>query len=500
MLSFLFALVALGVGIAASLAIFFVRADRRSTTDSQDRNALNIAIAEENRRAVAASTSPEVADEASSEIDAALLADILDDSQEPSRFKTRWPLICMAVLIPSIALCLYWFSWGSPGTLLLEDAAALLESDGGPPDEKAIVALLEDYVEIQSEDQKAWLSLMSFRWFQGDREAFLETHKQAELAGHVSAYGDSLRLLDAFGERRLDLTAYEQGVRKRLKEVQEDSAVVAMFEAIEHTAEGSFLDANRAWENILGQSDLFGLHQTAVLGQRASRQRLEPPELQKITVDVTLEQRFSDKRWLYVYARQDAKSAPLAVAKRLVGGQRRLQVTLDDSLTMQPTLLLSTANEVVVNARLSASADALAQEGDIVVSSESVRPVDQPRVRLSFGDKQRIAQVHLNADFEVSPTEVVFIIVRKRDVSAPPLAVRRVFGPLPSESIEISFADAMLPNANQFDPTNLEVLARWSESAMAQARPSDVSSAPIAFELGDTIELSLHAPESKKSE
>ena len=273
-----------------------------------------------------------------------------------------------------------------------------------------------------------------------------------------------------------------------------------MLEAIEYTAEGSFLQANRAWENILGQADLFGLHQTALLGQRATRQRLEPKKHPKIVVDVSLEQSFPNKNWLFVYARETAQSPPLAVAKRLVGQQRRFEITLDDSLTMQPTQKVSAASELTVSARLSATADVLTQEGDLVVSSRPVQISERPRVQLKFGFAHRVALVKLMANFEVAPTEAVFIIVRKRDVSGPPVAVRKVYGPLPTEGIEISFTDTMLSSVSEFSSSNLEIQARWSKSGLAEVRPEDISSAAESFSLGDTVTLTLSEPIANSSE
>ena len=491
MTEILLLLAAIGVVVAGALAFVLLRVTRSQLAESADRNAVNVAIADDNREMLASSLASRDAEEADVEIDIALLDDVPRDSTVEFQSTNRWSLLVPSILIPVAAIGLYWYVWGTPGTVLLEEAATYLEGEVNEANSRMVVERLQDYVAVHPENSRAWVSLMSFQWLRGDRNAFRETHKAAELEGHVSPFGDSLYLLEAFRLRRLDLTPYDQVVRERLRNVDQSAQVVAMLDAIEHTARGDLLAANRAWESVLNQRDVFELHPMASIGQRATRMRLEEPSSPKIVVSVSLEEAFSDKRWLFVYAKTSQDQPPLAVVKRPLVGQRRFDLTLDDSVAMTPSFSLSEAREVFITGRLSSSEDALAQSDDVELIRGSVDPRNQPRIELAFGTKTPIVTVKINTDDTMSPVESVFIIVRKRVVSGPPFAVRRVFGPLPRQAIEVTMADVMIPTVSASSMDELEVSARLSRTGSVVARPGDLESVSVPFELGAPVELTL---------
>ena len=499
MTGILLLLTTLGAVVAGVLAFVLLRVTRGESSENVDRNAVNLAIADDNREMLASSLESKEVEEANTEIDIALLDDVTQERTPHAPVTNRWPLIVTSILIPIVAISLYWYVWGTPGTVLLEEAATFLENDVNEANSRKVVAHLQDYVAIHPEDQRAWVSLMSFQWLLGDRDGFKKTHKTAELEGHVSPFGDSLYLLEAFRLRRLDLTRYDEVVRDRLRTVDQRSQVVAMLDAIEHTAGGDFLESNRAWEAVLSQRDIFELHPMATLGQRATRMRLEQPLFPKIVVSVSLEELYPDKRWLFVYAKVDQDQPPLAVVKRPLTGLRRFDLTLDDSVVMTSNSLLSDARDVFISGRLSSSEDALTQSDDVELTRGPVNAVNQPRVDLAFGAKKPIVTVKINIEDPLSPIESVFIIVKKRVVSDPPIAVRRVFGPIPRQAFEITLADVMIPTASASSMNELEISARLSRTGSANARPGDLESASIPFELGDSVELTLDQPVSAET-
>ena len=481
--------------MAAVLAYVFWRVGHRPSSAAVDRDEVNVAIASDNREMLTSAVMAEEAEESSVEVDLALLEDVKGESDNPPLKPTsRWPLFLVAALIPLIAFGLYWELWGRPGTVMLQDAADVLATEVNETTTRIVVDRLQGYVAVHPDDERAWVSLMSFQWLVRDREGFRTSHKAAELEGHVSPFGDSLYLLEAFRQRQLDLTPYDRLVRERLRDVDNSSQVVAMFDAIEYTAGGNFLAANRAWEDVLGQPDLFELHGMADLGQRATRTRLEPPIHPKIRVNVSLAETFPNMRWLFVYARASDNQPPLAVVKRPLNGRKRFDVVLDDSVSMQPNALLSQVGDVVVTARLSPSPDALAQSEDLHETSERVDTTSQPQVELAFGSDEVLVSAKLTSDRQISPVEAVFIIVKNRVVSGPPLAVRRVFGPISQDAIEVTLADMMMPGTDMSDLGELEVFARFSASSMASTNPGDIESASVPFELGSTVELTLDQP------
>ncbi len=496
MTQILLLLATIGVVVAAALAFVLLRATRNRLAESVDRNAVNVAIADDNREMLTSSLDSAEAEEADAEVDVALLDDVSRVSTPEVQSTTNWSLLVPSILIPIVAIGLYWYVWGTPGTVLLEEAASYLEGEVNEVRTRKVVEHLQDYVSVHPEDQRAWLSLMSFQWLLGDRDAFRETHKAAELEGHISPFGDSLYLLEAFRLRRLDLTQYDQLVRDRLRRVDQTAQVVAMLDAIEQTARGDLRAANRAWEDVLSQRDVFELHQMASIGQRATRMRLEQPSFPKINVSVSLEETFPNKRWLFVYAKADEDQPPLAVVKRPLNGQRRFKLTLDDSVAMTPNSPLSEAERVFISGRLSSSEDVLTQSDDMELTRGPVDSRNQPHVDLEFGPKKPIVTVKLSVDDTMSPIESVFIIVRKRVVSGPPIAVRRVFGPLPRQAIEVTLADVMIPTASISSMDELEISARLSRTGSAIARSGDLESVSVPFELGASVELTLDQPVS----
>lgn len=491
MIDLLLMLAAISVAVAGLLAFIFVRVSRGQSVDQVDRNAVNVAIADDNRQMLASTLEKDEVGEADVEVDAALLADVSQESHRLVQSSNRWPFLVTSILIPLVAISLYWYVWGKPGTILLEEAASYLESGANETTSRTVAERIKEYTSIHPEDHKAWVSLMSFQWILGDREGFRSTHKAAELEGHVSPFGDSLYLLEAFRLRQLELTAYDDVVRDRLREVDETSQVVAMLDAIEHTSRGDLLAANKAWENVLSQRDVFELHRMAEIGQRATRARLEATTHPKIVASISLEEPFPDKTWLFVYAKTDPNQPPLAVVKRPVNGQRRFQVTLDDSVGMTPSSLLSEADTVFITARLSSSADALTQTNDVHVTSKPVSALNRPTVELKFGTTTPIVAVNIDSIDMVSPLETVYIIVKKRVVSGPPIAVRRIIGPIPRKAIEITLADVMMPTFSAAALDGLEVSARLSRSSATIARPGDLESKSVPFELGAVVGLTL---------
>ena len=478
------------MALAGSLSLVFTRINRKSSKEFSNRTNFNVALHDVNRETVQSEALSSETDEIDAEVDAALLRDVEEDRRVNQQAVPSWMLIGIACAVPLFALGLYWFEWGRPGTVLVEQAAAIFEAGVSEQSSIEVENRITQYVELHPDDTRAWSNLMALQWYSGKREAFRRTHRQAESLGHTTPFGDSLYLLDAFQASQLNFTHHDQTVRNRLREVDADAQIGSLIDAFEHTAKGDLLAANRSWENVLGMSDIFGVHSMAVLGQRATRARLEASGHAKITVEIAFNQIYGDKRWLFVYARESQTSPPLAVVKRQLTGERRFEIVLDDSVAMRPDLLLSATPEVLVTARISATADALEQAGDISVSSSSVSPAEQPVVPISFGKSELIVDVALSSTATVSDLEPVFIIVRRRAVSTP-IAVRRVYGLPFSETIELTTADLMLPNISISALEELEVKARLSKSHSAIAQPGDIESEAVSFAVGSSVQLKL---------
>ena len=125
-----------------------------------------------------------------------------------------------------------------------------------------------------------------------------------------------------------------------------------------------------------------GSREAAVLRERITRVEalLPPGEMPDdgatgasvtlvIDIDESVINQVDDSMRLFVYARNPAMPMPLA-AENLALPDFPIEVTLDDSMYMIENLTLSSAQNVIVGARLSRSGQATAQPGDIQAVSE----------------------------------------------------------------------------------------------------------------------------------
>ncbi len=95
-----------------------------------------------------------------------------------------------------------------------------------------------------------------------------------------------------------------------------------------------------------------------------------------IIVNVSLEEKLEEKivnsDTLFIYARaHNGPKMPLALVK-MTAGDLPTSVTLDDSVSMMPSMTLSSMEQVEVIARISKSGQAIMQSGDIYGSVQSV--------------------------------------------------------------------------------------------------------------------------------
>ncbi|MFO1378626.1 MAG: tetratricopeptide repeat protein [Steroidobacteraceae bacterium] len=86
---------------------------------------------------------------------------------------------------------------------------------------------------------------------------------------------------------------------------------------------------------------------------------------------------------LFVVARSGTGGPPYAVL-RTPADRFPFEFDLDDTLAMMPGHDLSSAESVIVEARVSRSGNALPQPGDLRVTSTPLRVADRPRVRLKI--------------------------------------------------------------------------------------------------------------------
>jgi cytochrome c-type biogenesis protein CcmH len=102
----------------------------------------------------------------------------------------------------------------------------------------------------------------------------------------------------------------------------------------------------------------------------------------EVDVDKKLRGRIANGMTLFVFAKAPASPGPPLAVLRTASGQWPVKFNLDDSNAMLPGRNLSAFSAVRVEARLSASGQALPQSGDLQGSSATLDPKSNPTVRL----------------------------------------------------------------------------------------------------------------------
>lgn len=145
------------------------------------------------------------------------------------------------------------------------------------------------------------------------------------------------------------------------------------------------------WRRQLLQLD-SGSREAAVLRERITRAESMFPDIAAtgneadveggasvslvIDIDDSVRDQVDDSMRLFIYARNPAMPMPLA-AQNIALPEFPFEITLDDSMAMIANMTLSSAQEVIVGARLSRSGQATAQSGDIQAVSEPFALAEQ---------------------------------------------------------------------------------------------------------------------------
>lgn len=93
-----------------------------------------------------------------------------------------------------------------------------------------------------------------------------------------------------------------------------------------------------------------------------------------VSVDADMAGRITGSEALYIFARAEGgPRIPLAVV-RATAKELPRAFRLDDSMSMSPGMTLSSTPEIRIEARVSRSGNAQAQSGDLVGTSDVVKP------------------------------------------------------------------------------------------------------------------------------
>ena len=299
----------------------------------------------------------------------------------------RLAALVLALLVPGSALLVY-LGLGSP-----ELADSTLMSADQPLDDgklDAMIADLERRVRAQPDDGEAWMMLAGARKFRGlpaaANEAFEEALRRVPPSARLLAeFAESLALVrDGRFEGR-PVALLEQALRLD----PDDPKAVALMGAAQYQA-GNLAEARTYLRKLLDSFPADRPEREALRDvlARIDAQIGQPPAISpsapagaqegaisgSVDLDPSVAERATRMKTLFIFARlPSGPRLPLAVL-RVNTPSLPLEFKLDDSLAMDPSRKLSSVNEVVIEARLSASGNAIREPGDLYGESPVVKP------------------------------------------------------------------------------------------------------------------------------
>ena len=339
------------------------------------------------------------ADSALDELATQMAADLPGASPAEQALPTvasgAWPArlaaLILATVVPTSAVLVY-LSLGAP-----ELVGATLSSPDGDIDERkldAMIAELEQRVRKQPDDGEAWMMLAGARKFRGLPAAANEAFEEA-----LRRVPPSARLLAEFAE---SLALVREGrfegrptalLEQALSLDPDDPKAVALMGAAQYQA-GNLVQARlylrklldsmpadrserEALREVLGRIDAqIGAAPGASASASGTGGSAAPPLVVtgSVSIDPALAQPAAGMRTLFIIARLPAGPRIPLAAVRINNPVFPFEFRLDDSTAMDPSRKLSSAEEVVIEARLSASGNALREPGDLFAEVPGIRP------------------------------------------------------------------------------------------------------------------------------
>ena len=388
-----------GTGGEANAATSVYRDQKRQLDDEYAAGAISAA-----ERDVAID---ELAARLSAEIDRTPAPAANAGAAAPSRARFVWALVLVFVL-PATAIVLY-ATVGSPDALRTTASAPTAQTPMSGAQIEAMVDQLAARMKSNPNDPKGWALLGRSYAVLGRFGEAADAYREAAAlspadAGIIAEWADSLamangRTLEGEPSRLIERAlAIDPANPKALAlagtaaaERRDYASAIAAWRKLKARLEpGS--DAEKEVDQMIAQAEAAqagaapagAAGATAAAGLPASAGGPEAAASQadvaagaisgRVSLDPKLAGRVGPGDTLYVFARAaSGPRMPLAVIKANAGSLPR-DFTLDDSMAMTPSARLSTAGEVVVEARISKSGLAAPSPGDLRGASAPVKP------------------------------------------------------------------------------------------------------------------------------
>jgi len=344
------------------------------------------------------------------------LKSLAAEAPAPEVAPARLLAMVLALALPLLALVLY-FQIGNPEAIETARAPATASGEKkdphadptGPEMQKAVEGLAAR-MKAQPDDIDGWLLLgrayLAMQRFPEAKDAFQRALKLAPDNVDVSVqYAEALALSSP--TRQIDAEA--RGLIMHALEKDPKNQRALWLSGIAAAQEERYADAAKAWETLLAElppdaeitqsvrAQLSEARKRAGLpdpggttdgaaASTASTPQPQPPTAPaaaapaagatRITVRIdvapALKARVSPDAPLFVFARAAAGPAmPLAV-KRMLASELPATVQLADGMGMTPQMTLSSADQVIVGARISLTGSATPSKGDLQALSKPI--------------------------------------------------------------------------------------------------------------------------------
>jgi cytochrome c-type biogenesis protein CcmH len=389
------AFVVLGAVLIAGALLFVVPPLlRRGLRTGATRDAVNVAVYRDQLRELeadlrAGTLAPDQHEKARGEIEARLLADVGkgDAAAQPQRH-TRAAALALGLAVPICALAVY-VAVGNPRALLPQSAEGANAHGVSAQQFEAMVSRLAARLKENPEDAEGWMMLgrsyaVLGRFGEASEayaKAVARTPRDAQL---LADYADAL----AMAQGRT-LQGEPEKILLRALAIDPNNVKALLLAGTAAFNRGDQAGAIRHWERVLGllpaESDMVQRVQASIaearsaagsagakaqIAKRAQAQggrvsgvvRLAPELVGKVAPGDTV----------FIFARAaEGPRMPLAILRKRAS-DLPVQFTLDDSMAMAPQMKLSAFPRVVIGARVSKSANASPQPGDLQGSSAPI--------------------------------------------------------------------------------------------------------------------------------
>ncbi|KMQ74916.1 c-type cytochrome biogenesis protein CcmI [Marinobacter subterrani] len=370
--------------------VFFHRAGARKQADLKNQNLLayRSRMQELDSEYEAGVLDEENYRQLKDELAGAMLDDVPENEQLKPVIKGRRSAMAVGLvailLVPAATFFLYQ-QWGAMDQV--EQFITMQKMDATDASRRAqmteLAGQLRERLEASPDNPDGWAMLgrtymrleryVDAAWAFRQLAASVSGDKRAESV----AYGLAAQALffDSKGAMTEEVTAAIEQARK----LNPDEVNALGLLGINAFSQQNYHKAIDYWERIVAVAPDHPQIAAIRGGIREAYTRLgeEPPELAAqpgaggagVSVRVTLAEAFRDQvpadTTLFVFARQAGarQGPPLAVA-RLTAAQLPAEIRLDDSKSMSPRARISSAEEVVITARLTRSGSVSAQPGD----------------------------------------------------------------------------------------------------------------------------------------